>query len=126
MKQNGWIPLGTDFPVEDISPFKTFLAAVVRKDAHGTPAKGYQVENALSRQDALRGMTIWAARSNFEENEKGSLETGKFADFILLDKDLMTVDEKDILNTKVAMTFVNGEKVFERTNTNDQDQALKK
>ena len=71
-------------------------------------------------------MTIWAARSNFEETEKGSLETGKFADFILLDNDLMTVDEKDILNTKVTMTFVNGEKVFERTNTNDQDQALKK
>ena len=126
MKQNGWIPLGTDFPVEDISPFKTFLAAVVRKDAQGTPAKGYQVENALSRQDALRGMTIWAARSNFEETEKGSLETGKFADFILLDNDLMTVDEKDILNTKVTMTFVNGEKVFDRTNTNDQDQTLKK
>jgi predicted amidohydrolase YtcJ len=113
LKQNGWIPLGTDFPVEDISPFKTFFAAVVRKDAKGTPANGYQMNNALSRQDALRGMTIWAARSNFEENEKGSLESGKFADFVLLDKDLMTVSENEILNTQVMMTFLNGEKVFD-------------
>ncbi len=113
LKQNGWIPLGTDFPVEDISPFKTFFAAVVRKDAKGIPANGYQMNNALSRQDALRGMTIWAARSNFEENEKGSLESGKFADFVLLDKDLMTVSENEILNTQVMMTFLNGEKVFD-------------
>ena len=116
MKQNGWIALGTDFPVEDISPFKTFLAAVVRKDAEGTPANGYQVENALSRMDALRGMTIWAARSNFEENEKGSLEAGKFADFVILDNDLMTVDEKEILNTHVVYTYLNGEKVYEQVN----------
>jgi predicted amidohydrolase YtcJ len=114
MKQNGWIPLGTDFPVEDISPVKTFFAAVVRKDAKGWPTRGFQMENALSREDALRGMTIWAAKSNFEENEKGSIERGKFADFIVLDKDLLTISEKEILQTKVLMTFVNGEKVYER------------
>ncbi|RYY18904.1 MAG: amidohydrolase, partial [Chitinophagaceae bacterium] len=74
MKQNGWLPLGTDFPVEDISTLKTFYAAVVRKDAKGWPESGYQTENALSREEALRGMTIWAAKSNFEEHEKGSLE----------------------------------------------------
>jgi predicted amidohydrolase YtcJ len=96
LKQNGWIPLGTDFPVEDISPIKTFYAAVVRKDAKGWPETGFQPENALSREDALRGMTIWAAKSNFEENEKGSLEAGKFADFIITDKDLMSEDAKDI------------------------------
>ena len=84
LKQNGWIPLGTDFPVEDISTFKTFYAAVVRKDAKGFPAGGYQMENALTREEALRGMTIWAAKANFEEKEKGSLEKGKFADFIIL------------------------------------------
>jgi predicted amidohydrolase YtcJ len=114
MKQNGWIPLGTDFPVEDISPVKTFFAAVVRKDAKGWPTRGFQMENALSREDALRGMTIWAAKSNFDENEKGSIERGKFADFIVLDKDLLTISEKEILQTKVLMTFVNGEKVYER------------
>ena len=111
-KQNGWVALGTDFPVEDISPLKTFYAAVARKDSKGWPEGGFQMENALSREDALRGMTIWAAKSNFEENEKGSLEKGKFADFILMDSDLLTMKESDILNSKVLMTFVGGEKVF--------------
>jgi len=114
LDQIGWIPLGTDFPVEDISPFKTFLAAVVRKDAKGYPPNGFQVENALSREQALRGMTIWAAKSNFEEKEKGSLEVGKFADFVILDQDLMKVGENEILRVKVLSTFVGGEKVFER------------
>ncbi|HEY0065765.1 MAG TPA: amidohydrolase [Flavisolibacter sp.] len=114
MQQNGWIPLGTDFPVEDISPFKTFFAAVIRKDAQGTPAGGYQPENALSRQDALRGMTIWAARSNFEEKEKGSLEAGKFADFIMLDQDLLSAPEDRLLGISVLQTWINGEKVYEK------------
>lgn len=114
LDQNGWIPLGTDFPVEDISPFKTFYAAVVRKDAKGWPEGGYQMENALSREAALRGMTIWAARSNFEENEKGSIEKGKFADFTITDRDLMKTTPQTILQTQVTMTFVNGEKVYER------------
>lgn len=114
MNENGWIPLGTDFPVENISPIKTFYAAVFRHDAKGWPKGGFQMENALSREDAIRGMTVWAAKANFEEDEKGSLEKGKFADFILLDTDLITAAEKDILKTKVLMTFVNGEKVFER------------
>jgi predicted amidohydrolase YtcJ len=72
------------------------------------------MENALTRQDALRGMTVWAARANFEEKEKGSLEKGKFADFIILDKDLMTTDEKDILQIQVLKTFVGGEKVYDQ------------
>jgi len=114
LKQNGWIPLGTDFPVEDISPFKTFYAAVVRKDAKGWPANGYQTENALSRQDALRGMTIWAARSNFEEKEKGSLEPGKFADFVILDRDLMKAPDTELLQAQVLSTWIQGEKVFEK------------
>jgi predicted amidohydrolase YtcJ len=73
MDQNGWLPLGTDFPVEDINPILTFYAAVVRKDAKGFPENGYQSDNALSREQTLRGMTIWAAKANFEEHEKGSL-----------------------------------------------------
>ena len=112
MQQNGWVPLGTDFPVEDISPFKTFLAAVFRVDAKGYPAGGSQMENALNRQDAIRGMTIWAARSNFEEKEKGSLERGKWADFIILDQDLLRVPANKVLETRVLSTYVGGSKVY--------------
>ena len=114
LEANKWIPLGTDFPVEDISPFKTFHSAVFRTDSKEYPAGGYQMENALTRQDALRGMTIWAAKSNFEENEKGSLEKGKFADLVILDKDIMTIDAKEILNTSVLATYINGEKVYRK------------
>jgi predicted amidohydrolase YtcJ len=112
LQENGWMPLGTDFPVEDISTFKTFFAAVIRKDAKGWPASGYQMENALTREEAIRGMTIWAAKSNFEETEKGSLEKGKFADFVILDRDLMKAAENDILQTVVLKTFLGGEKVY--------------
>lgn len=72
------------------------------------------MENALTRQQALRGMTIWAAKANFEEKEKGSIETGKWGDFVITDKDLLQVDQKDILKTRVLMTFVGGEKVYDR------------
>jgi len=114
LQQNGWIALGTDFPVEDISPFKTFYAAVVRKDAKGWPGGGYQMENALTREEALRGMTIWAAKSNFEETEKGSIEPGKFADFVILDKDIMKAKELELLQLNVLKTYLGGEKVYER------------
>jgi predicted amidohydrolase YtcJ len=114
LKQNGWIPLGTDFPVEDIDPLKTFYAAVFRKDAKGWPAAGYQPENALSRMDALRGMTIWAARSNFEEQEKGSIEKGKLADFVLLDSDLMSASLEEILKAGVLKTICGGEIVYSK------------
>ena len=114
LQQNGWIPLGTDFPVEDISPFKTFYAAVARQDSKGFPPGGFQIENALSRQEALQGMTTWAARSGFEEKEKGSLENGKYADFILLDKDIMSCPASDILSTKVIRTFINGREVYKQ------------
>lgn len=114
LDQNGWLPLGTDFPVEDISTFKTFYAAVVRKDAMGWPETGYQMENALTREETLKGMTIWAAKSNFEENEKGSLEKGKMADFIILDADIMKERPEKLLSIKVIKTFVGGEKVYEK------------
>lgn len=112
LRQNGWIPLGTDFPVEDISPFKTFFAAVARKDQEGYPKDGFRMEEALSRKEALWGMTLWAAKSNFEEKFKGSIEVGKWADFILLDKDLMNAPLEEILQAKVQRTYVQGELVF--------------
>lgn len=114
LDQNGWIILGTDFPVEDINPMYTFYAAVVRKDMKGYPAQGYQTENALSREEALRGMTIWAAKGNFEEKEKGSIEKGKFADFIILDQDIMKAGAAELYKVRVLKTFVNGESVYSK------------
>ncbi|SDS28033.1 hypothetical protein SAMN04487764_1853 [Gillisia sp. Hel1_33_143] len=108
----GIVSLGTDFPVEEVSPFYTFYAAVARKDLQQFPEGGYRVEEALSREQTLRGMTIWAAYSNFEEDEKGSIEVGKFADFVILDKDIMKVNEDEIPNIEVLQTYINGEKVY--------------
>lgn len=112
LQQNGWMPLGTDFPVEYISPFKTFYAAVARQDGNGYPKNGFQIENALTREQTLRGMTIWAAKAAFEETEKGSLEVGKAADFIILDTDLMHCEPGVILKSKVMSSYVNGEEVY--------------
>ncbi len=112
LKQNGILALGTDFPVEGINPMNTFFAAVARKDSKGYPEKGYQMENALTREEALKGMTIWAAISNFEEKEKGSLEVGKYADFVILNNDIIKTNEENILKVKVVQTFINGENVF--------------
>ena len=112
LKQNGMIALGTDFPIEAINPIHTFYAAVARKNLNGEPKNGFQKENALTRWEALQGMTIWAAISNFEENEKGTIEIGKKADFVILNQNLMTVPEEEILSTKVISTYVDGEQVY--------------
>lgn len=108
LKASGRIALGTDFPVEQVSPFLTFYAAVSRQDEKGYPEEGFQKENALSREETLKGMTIWAAYANFEEQEKGSIEVGKFADFIVLDKDIMTVPIQQVPKIEVEQTFVGG------------------
>ncbi|NVK52934.1 MAG: amidohydrolase [Flavobacteriaceae bacterium] len=112
LKSYGRVALGTDFPVERVSPFLTFSAAVTRQDTEGYPANGFQMENALTREQTLRGMTIWAAHSNFEENEKGSIEVDKFADFVILNQNIMKVKGSNIHKTKVVATYVNGEKVY--------------
>ncbi len=114
LKATGMLALGTDFPVEDISPFKTFYASVYRKDSKGFPAGGFQIENALSREETIKGMTIWAAYANFEEKEKGSLEKNKYADFIILDTDLLNCKEDKILQTKVLSTFIAGKEVYKK------------
>jgi hypothetical protein len=113
LQQNGWLPNGTDFPVENIEPLFTFFAAVFRTDHKGFPEGGWQIENGLTREQTLRSMTIWAAKASFEENEKGSLEPGKYADFVILDTDLMTATPQQILNTKIESTWIDGEKVFD-------------
>tara|TARA_X000000368_G_scaffold40283_1_gene29201 strand:- start:179 stop:598 length:420 start_codon:yes stop_codon:yes gene_type:complete len=108
------IPFGTDFPVEDISPIMTFYSAVVRKDLDGYPSEGFQMENSISRGDALYAMTVHGAYANFEEDEKGSIEIGKAADFIILDNDLLTSSEIRIPLTNIVATFIDGQLVFNR------------
>lgn len=114
LNQRGLIAAGSDFPVEHINPLFGYYAAVVRKDQKGYPEGGYQMENALSRQDALRAMTIWAAYAAFDENNSGSLEPGKRADFVILEKDIITIDGSEIFNTKVDETWIDGTNVYRR------------
>ena len=111
LQKAGTIALGTDFPVEEVNPMLTFHAAVARKDTKEYPKGGFQMDNALSRAETLRGMTLWAAYSNFEEKEKGSLEVGKWADFVMYEQDLMKVEENKIVKMKPTNTYLKGQKV---------------
>jgi hypothetical protein len=112
LEQNAWLPNGSDFPVEQINPIFGFYAAVARKDQSGFPEEGFQKENALSREEALRAMTIWAARAGREEHLKGSIEPGKLADLTITTTDLMTAPEEELFGIKVASTYSGGELVF--------------
>ena len=114
LAQNGWLPNGSDFPVEHINPLYGFYAAAVRKDQTGYPEKGFIPDEGLSREEALRAMTIWAAKAAFEEDYKGSIEIGKIADFVVSKKDIMTAGEDILPHIKVAYTFSGGEKVYEQ------------
>ena len=112
LQQNGWLPNGTDFPVENIYPLYTFYASVFRTDHNGRPEGGWHIDEGLTREQTLRSMTTWAAKASFEENEKGQLVPGMWADFVILDTDLMTASSQKVLNTKIESTWIAGEKVF--------------
>ncbi|MHA7060015.1 amidohydrolase [Aquimarina sp. M1] len=112
LEKTGKIALGTDYPVENVSPFYTFYAAVARKDLKQYPEGGFQIGDALTREETLKGMTLWAAYSNFEESEKGSITAGKFADFVILEENIMEIEEDKIPNIKVNATYLGGEKVY--------------
>ncbi|RRB02219.1 amidohydrolase [Larkinella rosea] len=114
MKQNGLIAFGSDFPVESPNPLYGFHAAVARVDAKGYPAGGFQMENAVDRAAALKAMTRWAAFANFEDHLRGSIETGKQADFVVLQQDIMTIPAPQLREVQVAQTWVGGEKLFQR------------
>ncbi len=111
LEKAGTVALGTDFPVEKVSPFLTFYAAVARKDLDDYPEGGYQMKDALTREETLKGMTIWAAYSNFEEDEKGSIEVGKFADFTLYSDNLMEVPIEDVPKIEAEQTYIAGKRV---------------
>ncbi|MCE1195885.1 amidohydrolase [bacterium] len=114
LAQNGWLANGSDFPIEGIDPLRGFRAAVFRKDDRRRPEGGYRASQALSRIDALRAMTLWAARANFEEGLRGSLEPGKLADFTALDVDLLEDPEERLWEARVLATGIGGGLAFER------------
>jgi predicted amidohydrolase YtcJ len=107
------IPNGSDFPVENVNPLISFHAAVARQDADNFPAGGWYPEQRMTREEALRSMTIWPAKAAFQEAVLGSLTAGKYADFVLLDQDIMRVAPELILQSRVLQTWVGGTKVYE-------------
>ncbi|MDD2563950.1 MAG: amidohydrolase [Salinivirgaceae bacterium] len=123
LQQNGWLPNGSDFPIEDINPLYGFYAGVTRKNQKGEPTNGFQMENALTREQALRAMTIWAAKADFTEKIRGSLEVGKQADIVLLDIDLIHANERDLFNGQVTATIIDGKLVYS-TIDNDLDDVI--
>ena len=112
LEMSGRISLGTDFPVEEVSPLLTFFAAVARQDKDLYPKGGYLSENALSRIEALSGMTEWGAYANFEEDQKGTIEVGKVADFVILDRDIILAKESNILKARIVATLLDGNIVY--------------
>ncbi|MFN3952216.1 MAG: amidohydrolase [Thermaurantimonas sp.] len=109
----GMIALGTDFPVEAISPVYTFYAATFRKNQENLPDKGFMAEQSISRLDALKGMTHWAAYAMFLESKRGDLKPGLYADLTVLDQNWLTCPPEQILKTKVLMTIKNGQIVYD-------------
>lgn len=107
------IPNGTDFPVEEVNPLLTFHAAVTRQDPSNFPAGGWYPDQKMTREEALQSMTIWPAYAGFQESILGSLSPGKYADFVVLDRDIMQVPDTEILGTRVISTWIGGKRVYE-------------
>ena len=108
------IPNGSDFPVEEVNPLISFHSAITRQDAAGWPEGGWYPDQVMTRDEALKAMTIWPAYAAFQEKELGSLSPGKYADFVVLDRDIMTVPATEILQTQVVSTYIGGKSVYER------------
>jgi predicted amidohydrolase YtcJ len=112
---------GSDAPVERGEPMIEFYAAVARKSVKGFSDDGWHPEQAVSREQALKIFTIWPAYAAFEENDKGSIESGKLADFTVLSSDIMKIPEPEILKTRCVMTIIGGEIEFENRQSNQFD-----
>jgi predicted amidohydrolase YtcJ len=108
------IPNGSDFPVEQVNPLISFHAAFSRQDAHNWPPNGWYPEQKMTREEALRSITLWPAYAAFQESIVGSLTPGKLADFVVLDQDIMRVAPEQVLRTQVLATYVGGKAVYER------------
>ena len=107
------VPNGTDFPVEQVNPLLTFHAAVTRQDPSNQPAGGWYPDQKMTRVEALQSITIWPAYAGFQESVIGSLSPGKYADFVILDRDIMHVPDAEILGTRVVSTWIGGKRVYE-------------
>ena len=114
MKSGVVVANGSEFPVEEPNPMLGFYAAITRQDPSGQPAGGWMPEERMSREEMLKSFTWNAAYAAHAEKDLGSIEVGKLADMVLLDKDVMTVEPREILTTRVLMTVVGGEVVHER------------
>ncbi len=106
------IPNGSDFPVEEVNPLISFHSAVSRQDAANMPPGGWYPDEAMTRVEALKAMTIWPAYAAFQEKLMGSITPGKYADFVVLDKDIMSVPASEILKTNVTSTWIGGKSVY--------------
>ena len=115
LKQNGYLPLGTDFPVEYINPLYTFYSAVFRKNANAPEQAAFMPEERLTCTEALKGMTIWAAKACKLEHRKGSLQVGKDADYVVMNQNLLMAQENTVLKTKVIRVCRMGKTVYRNT-----------
>ncbi len=113
LNQNGWLANGTDFPIERIPPLETFYAAVFRQDKDLYPESGFLSSQKLSRQEAMMSITFWPAKASFNENMKGKIEIGMYADFVVLNKNIMECSQKEVLKTKILGVWINGERIKE-------------
>ena len=111
LKQNDWLANGSDFPFDDINPLKGYYAAVSRIES---PPVHKKLEQHLTRTQALKAMTIWAALAQFEENDRGSIEPGKWADFVIVEKNIMNIFPKEILSLTIEKTYCHGQLVYQK------------
>lgn len=111
LEQNGWLPNGTDFPVENINPLETFYASVFREDKSGFPDGGFLPDKKLSREQALMSITYWPAKACFDEKVKGKIEPGMYADFVFMDRNILDCKKEDILKSKILSVWINGNQV---------------
>jgi hypothetical protein len=124
LDQGNIVPAGSDAPVEEGNPMIEFYAAVVRKDTTGFSGRGWFPEYRMTREEALKALTIWGAQAAFSEQFIGSLEPGKYGDLVVLDQDLMTAPESELFNIKVLMTMIAGEIVYENENFKTNSSEL--
>jgi predicted amidohydrolase YtcJ len=108
---------GTDAPVEPVNSLRTYHAAISRQNEANLPAGGWYPDQRMTREEALKSMTIWAARANFQEEHIGSITPGKYADFVIMDRDWMKIPPEEVMATKILATYFSGSEVYSTEKT---------